>query len=135
MYEVTMEELTIFVALGFCCGVFVSVFLSRFFEVVHLHRMVQETVIHLIWMLAKMTEDIYFLRQLKRSALEEADFTPEQVKRFEETDDKFLTNWKDTVILSLVSRSPRHFRGMLPFKSWNQAISFMNEAFREERTK
>tara|TARA_Y100001973_G_C5172072_1_gene319705 strand:+ start:517 stop:924 length:408 start_codon:yes stop_codon:yes gene_type:complete len=135
MYEVTMEELSVFVALGFCCGVFASVFLGRFFEVVHLHRMVRETTIHLIWMLAKMTEDIHFLRQLKRSAMEEAHFTPEQVKRFEETDDKFLTNWKDTVILALVSRSPRHFRGMLPFKSWNQAISFMNEALREERTK
>ena len=65
MYEVTMEELSVFVALGFCCGVFASVFLGRFFEVVHLHRMVRETTIHLIWMLAKMTEDIHFLHQLR----------------------------------------------------------------------
>ena len=132
MYEVTMEELTIFVALGFCCGVFVSVFLSRFFEVVHLHRMVQETVIHLIWMLAKMTEDIYFLRQLKRSAMEEADFTPEQIKVYEETDDKFLTNWKDTVIVSLVKRAPRHFKSMLPFHDWNSATRFLNNTLKGE---
>ena len=34
MYEVTMQELGIFTALGFCCGIFASVFLARFFEVV-----------------------------------------------------------------------------------------------------
>jgi len=130
MYEVTTQELMVFVVLGFCAGIFVSIFLARFFEVIHTWRLVQETLVHLIMMCAKIVEDVAFLGELKRKHMQEVNFTREQIRNFQEVDERTLTNWKDSVILSIVKRAPPHFRSMLPFKNWNEAIRFMNDAVR-----
>jgi hypothetical protein len=132
MYEVTMQDLTVFVALGFCCGLFASVFLARLLEVIHTWRMVQQTVVYLLWMCSKLVEDVAFLQEVKRSHMRKAEFTPEQVRQFEEVDDKYLTNWKDSVILGLVKRAPPHFRSMLPFKDWREAMQFMEQELKND---
>ena len=132
MYEVTMHELGIFVVLGFCSGIFASIFLARFFEVVHTWRMVTRTVVHLLMMCAKIVEDLAFLGELKRIHMRKAEFTQDQIREFEQADEKTLTNWKDSVILSLVHRAPPHFRSMFPFKNWNEAMKFMNSALKSD---
>jgi hypothetical protein len=132
MYEVTMQDLTVFVALGFCCGLFASVFLARLLEVIHTWRMVQQTVVYLLWMCSKLVEDVAFLQEVKRSHMRKAEFTSEQVRQFEEVDDKYLTNWKDSVILGLVKRAPPHFRSMLPFKDWREAMQFMEQELKND---
>ena len=130
MYEVTTHDLMIFVVLGFCSGIFASIFLARFLEVVHTWRLVQETVLYLLLMCAKIVEDVAFLTEVKRKHMKAADFTSQQIRQFEEVDDKTLTNWKDSVILSIVKRAPPHFRSLLPFKNWNDAMRFMNDALK-----
>ena len=132
MYEVTMQDLTVFIALGFCCGLFASIFVARFLEVVHTWRMVQDTITHLLWMCSKIVEDVAFLQEVKRSHMRKAEFTTEQIRKFDEVDDKYLTNWKDSVILGLVKRAPPHFRSMLPFKDWREAMRFMNDELKGE---
>ncbi len=132
MYEVTMQDLTVFVALGFCCGLFASVFIARLLEVIHTWRMVRQTIIHLLWMCSKLVEDVAFLQEVKKSHMRKAEFTPEQIRQFEEVDDKYLTNWKDSVILGLVKRAPPHFRSMLPFKDWREAIQFMEQELKND---
>ncbi len=64
--------------------------------------------------------------------MRKAEFTREQIRQFEEVDDKYLTNWKDSVILGLVKRAPPHFRSMLPFKDWREAMRFMNDELKGE---
>ena len=132
MYEVTMQDLTIFVALGFCCGIFASVFLARLFEVVHTWRMVKETTVWLLYMCAKLVEDVAFLQQVKKDHMRRADFTAQQIQSFEEVDDRYLTNWKNSVILSLVKRSPPHFRSLLPFTDWQEAMRFMEKELKND---
>ena len=132
MYEVTMQDLTVFIALGFCCGLFASIFVARFLEVVHTWRMVQDTITHLLWMCSKIVEDVAFLQEVKRSHMRKAEFITEQIRQFDEVDDKYLTNWKDSVILGLVKRAPPHFRSMLPFKDWREAMRFMNDELKGE---
>ena len=132
MYEVTMQELGIFVALGFCCGIFASVFLARFFEVVHTWRMVKETVVWLLYMCSKLIEDVAFLQQVKKDHMRRAEFTSEQIRDFEKVDDQYLTNWKNSVILSLVKRAPPHFRSLLPFTNWREAMRFMEEELKND---
>lgn len=131
MYELTMEELIMFVAMGFCCGIFASVFLARFIEVVHTWRMVKETVIWLLHMCSKLVEDVAFLEEVKRTHMRQAEFTQEQIQEFEKVDKRYLTNWKDSVILALVKRAPPHFKSLLPFTNWNEAMSYMNEELRD----
>jgi hypothetical protein len=127
-----MQDLTIFVALGFCCGLFASVFLARLLEVIHTWRMVQQTIVYLLWMCSKLVEDVAFLQEVKRSHMRKAEFTSEQIREFEEVDNKYLTNWKDSVILGLVKRAPPHFRSMLPFKDWREAMQFMEQELKHD---
>jgi hypothetical protein len=132
MYEVTMQELSVFVVLGFCAGIFISIWLSRLLEVIHAWRVVQETIVYLLMMCAKIVEDVAFLGEVKRKHMQEAKFTREQIRQFEEVDQRTLTNWKDSVILSIVKRSPPHFRSLVPFKDWNDAMRFMNESLKDD---
>ena len=88
MYEVTMQDLTVFIALGFCCGLFASIFVARFLEVVHTWRMVQDTITHLLWMCSKIVEDVAFLQEVKRSHMRKAEFTTEQIRQFDQVLDK-----------------------------------------------
>jgi hypothetical protein len=125
MYEVTTRELMVFVVLGFAGGVFASVYLSKLFEVVHLWRFCQEVTAHCLLMCVKIIEDVAFLSEVKRKHMQKADFTPEQIRQFEEVDERTLTNWKDSVILSLVSAAPARFRTLMPFTNWKEAIKFL----------
>jgi putative Mn2+ efflux pump MntP len=131
MYEVTMQELSVFVVLGFMAGVFTSFYLTRLFEVVHMWRLLREVIAHLLLMCVGIIEDVEFLKELKRKQMSESGFTREQMKKFQEVDDRTLTNWKDTVILSLVTKVPRNFRSMLPFNNWHEAMAFLNRELRD----
>ena len=132
MYELTMHELGIFVVLGFCLGVFVSFYLARLIEVVHTWHIVEETIAQLLLMLAKMAEDIHFLHELKKQDMVHSSLTPEQVQAFEDIDKAALTNWKESVILSIVNRAPRRFRSLVPFSSWDEAMRHLNTVLKKD---
>jgi len=125
MYEITMQELSVLVVLSFATGVFTSFYLTRLFEIVHMWRLLREVVAHLLLMCVGIIEDIEFLKELKRKQMHESGFTPEQMQKFQEVDERTLTNWKDTVILSLVTKVPRNFRSMVPFNNWHEAMAFL----------
>jgi hypothetical protein len=130
MYEVTMQELSVFVVLGFMAGVFTSFYLTRVFEVVHMWRLLREVIAHLLLMCLEIVEDVAFLQELKRKQMHDSDFTLEQIRKFEEVDERTLTKWKDAVILSLVTKVPRSFRSMVPFNNWREAMAFLNTELR-----
>ena len=109
-------------------------FLARFFEVVHTWRMVKETIVWFLYMCSKIVEDVAFLQEVKNTHMRKADFTAEQIREFEKVDEKYLTNWKDSVILSLVKRSPPHFRSLLPFTDWREAMRFMEKELKNRIT-
>jgi|TARA_R100001530_G_C4287621_1_gene147189 hypothetical protein len=126
MYEVSNGDLMIFAVLGFCAGLFMSYYLTRLFEIVHMWRVFQETLVRIILMLAFTHENIEFLRELKRKQMDESGFTKKQIQEFEEVDDKTLTNWKNSTIMSLVNTAPPRFRTMMPFVTWEEAMKFAN---------
>jgi len=130
MYEVSMQELSVFVVLGFCAGVFTSFYLTRLIEVVHMWRLLRELVAHLLLMCLGIIEDVEFLKELKRKQMRESGFTREQMDKFDEVDDRTLTNWKNAVILSLVTKAPRNFRSMMPFNNWHEAMVFLKTELR-----
>ena len=131
MYEVTMQELSVFVVLGFMCGVFTSFYLTRFFEVVHMWRLLREVIAHLLLMCVGIIEDVEFLKELKRKQMHESGFTQEQMRKFQEVADMTLTKWKDAVILSLITKVPRGFRTMMPFNNWHEAMAFLRTELKE----
>ena len=126
MYEITHETLTVFILLGFMAGVFGTVFLTRIFEVVHMWRLFQSVLTHLLMMCITIIEHVSFLNQLKVKAMNDADFSPKQIREFESVWEQTLSTWEDAVILSIVNRSPEKFRSMIPFKNWKEAVKFVD---------
>ena len=126
MLEVTSQELMVFVVLGFVAGVFTSFYLTRFMEVVHMWRLLSHVLVHAVLMCMGIVEDIAFLKTLKKKQMIESGFTDKQVREFEEVDDRVLTNWKNSVIISLVDRAPSPFRTMMPFGNWTEAVAYLN---------
>ena len=124
-YDVTIEDLAVFVVLGFSLGVFTSFYLTRLLELVHMHRIFRQVIAHLLLMCTGIIEDIAFLKELKTKQMHESGFTAEQIEKFQEVDDRTLTNWKQSVIISLVSKVPRPFRSMLPFNTWEGAVAHL----------
>jgi len=131
MYEVTMQDLTVFVVLGFMCGVFTSFYLTRLLELVHMHRTFRQVIAHLLLMCIGIIEDIEFLKTLKHKQMLESGFTAKQIEDFEAVDDNTLTNWKQSVILSLISKVPKGFRSMLPFNNWDEAVAHLQNELEE----
>ena len=127
MYEVSTQELMTFVVLGFVAGVFTSFYLTRLLEVVHMWRLFSHVLSHIILMCVGVVEDIAFLKTLKKKQMTESGFTNKQIKEFEEVDDRVLTNWKNSVIISLVDRAPRPFRTMMPFNNWAEASDYLSK--------
>ena len=128
MYEVSNGDLMIFAVLGFCAGLFMSYYLTRLMEVVHIWRVFRETLVRIMLMLAFTHENIEFLRELKRKQMDESGFTKKQIRQFEEVDDKTLTNWKNSTIMSLVNTAPPRFRTMMPFTTWEEAMKYADSA-------
>lgn len=127
MYEVTPQELSVFVSLGFVLGVFTSFYLTRLLEAVHMWRLFSHVLGHLLVMCLGIVEDVSFLKELKRKQMTSSGFTKEQIDNFQQVDDRVLTNWKESVIISLVSRAPAPFRSMMPFGSWDEAMCYLSE--------
>ena len=118
----------VFVVLGFALGIFASVYLSRLFEVVHMWRLLREVVAHSLLMCTTIIEDVEFLKEVKRKQMKQSDFTDEQIRRFEEVDDRVMTNWKDSIIVALIATSPPRFRTLMPFTNWKEATRFLEES-------
>lgn len=122
----------VFVVLGFCAGIFMSVYLTRLIEVIHMWRIVREVIVRILLMCVTIIEDVEFLKELKRTQMSKADFTPQQIRDFEEVDDRTLTNWKNSVITSVLTTAPPRFRPMMPFENWPQAVAFLERSLKKE---
>lgn len=126
MLEVTSQELMVFVVLGFVAGVFTSFYLTRLLEIVHMWRLLSHVLSHMILMCMGIVEDVAFLKTLKKKQMVESGFTDKQVREFEEVDERVLTNWKNSVIISLIDRAPSPFRTMIPFSNWTEAVAYLD---------
>jgi|TARA_Y100000310_G_scaffold253965_1_gene260993 hypothetical protein len=126
MYELSTQELMVFVVLGFCCGVFATYYLGRILEIIHMWRLLRQVIAHLLFMCLTIVENVEFLNTLKLKSMHDADFTNEQIREFEEVWEHTLTNWKDSAILAIVSKGPPYFRTMMPFDDWKGAMKFLN---------
>ena len=126
MYELSTQELMVFVVLGFCCGVFATYYLARLFEVIHMWRLLRQVIAHLLFMCFSMVESIEFLTTLKVKAMHEADFSDKQIREFEQVWEETLTNWQNSAIHTLVAKAPPYFRTMMPFDDWKSAMKFLN---------
>jgi hypothetical protein len=131
--DITVQDLQVFCALSFVGGIFASLWLTRFFEVVHTWRLFKEVLYHLLYMAVGLVEDVEFIREVKAKHLHEAGYDEEQIRAFQTVDDYNLTQWKENVIVKLLTRIPPRFRTMMPFRSYTEATRYLNKALKSEQ--
>jgi hypothetical protein len=112
---------------GYLVGTLSTVLFTRFFELVHMWKMVNNVVYQLLLMCVLIVESISFINELKIKTMRLAGLSNEQIETFQLVWDEQLTNWKDTVIMVLVNAAPSRFRQMLEFSNWNEAIKYLED--------
>jgi hypothetical protein len=128
--EITDLQLVALVV-AFFIGVFGCRFATHFFEVCHAAILVEKTVYHCLLMCAKVHEDLVFLREIKLKHLKEGEFTTSQVREFQEVDGQILTNWKESIIQSMLISAPPSFGFTLKFTNWREAMEQLREMRKE----
>ena len=120
----------VFVALGFSLGIFVSFYLTRLLELVHTWKLLESVIQSTLLMCLTIAEDVAFVKELKRKKLEESNYTPEQINEFEKVDEITFSNWKESVIQSMITTVPRPFKSMMPFGDWGSAMKYLQNSIK-----
>ena len=128
--EITDLQLVALVV-TFFMGVFASRFATHFFEVCHAAILVEKTVYHCLLMCAKVHEDLVFLREIKLKHLQEGEFSHAQVREFQQVDKQILTTWKESIIQSILIKTPPSFLFVIKFTSWNEEMVQLKEMRKE----
>ena len=105
-------------------------FSARFFEYVHLVRLVQVLHLHTLTLLGGAVEDIAFIKQLKYKTLEEQGASRSEIRTIKEVDAQALENWKKSVIRKFVDTCPAPFRALIRFSTWDEAMEVLTEYYR-----
>ena len=115
----------------FLFGAFVAVFLTRLLSITHAAFLVHEAIYDSLKMLAKMHEDLHFVRELKHKEMKKSGLNEEQITKFEEVDDKIIQGWKNTVIQNIILNSPPTFRKIIKFSNWKEAMEQLNSMYKK----
>ena len=129
--ELTGIQIAIIVCIYFF-GVFSCRFATTFFEVSHAARLVERTVFRCLLICAKIHEDVSFITEIKYNHLRKCDFTKQQIQDFQKVDKEIITNWKNSVVQTILVNSPHSFSFVTNFTNWKEAMRRLDE-MREER--
>tara|TARA_R110000824_G_scaffold220663_1_gene407823 strand:- start:1458 stop:1859 length:402 start_codon:yes stop_codon:yes gene_type:complete len=68
-------------------------------------------------------------REVKYKALKNAgeEITEEELEKLKRYDETFVQDWRSTAVRSIITNSPDYCRGFLNFKSWYQAMNFLDK--------
>ena len=106
-------------------------FAARFFEYVHLVRLVQLLHLHTLTLLGGVVEDVAFIKQLKYKTLEDEGASRSTIRTIKEADNKALENWKKSVIQKFIDTCPPPFRTIIRFSTWDEAMEILTEYYRQ----
>jgi uncharacterized protein (UPF0335 family) len=113
-------------------GVFSCKFATQFFEVSHAARVVERTIYRCLLLCAKIHEDAAFLQEIKYKHLKEAGFDKKQIRDFMDVDKQIMNSWKESIVQTILTHSPKVFSFVLKFTNWKEAMHQLNEMREEE---
>jgi len=79
-------------------------------------------------LLMSAVEDTAFIKYIKKRTLKESDFSEEEIRVYQEVDEKFFKNWKESTIIKLNEALPKKFRS-LSLQNWQSASNILDEAY------
>ena len=114
-------------------GVFSCRFAAQFFEICHAWRLVEKVIYRCLLMCSKIHEDAEFLREIKYNHLRKTDFDKKRLREFMEVDDKFMSNWKESIIQTILINTPLSFSFATKFTNWREAMRQLDEMHEEQQ--
>jgi len=79
-------------------------------------------------LLMSAVEDTAFIKYIKKRTLKESDFSEEEIRVYQEVDEEFFKNWKESTIIKLNEALPKKFRA-LSLQNWQSASNILDEAY------
>jgi len=128
-----MEALFSPEALWFFIGVLIHKIGSTLLGYGRVALFAQDIILHSLRLLASLTEDVAHLRQLKYLQMKKGGATDEAVDLAKEMDEKTFGNWKDSIIHKFRTNYPHQLRGIVKFKTWEEALEILTKELKKRR--
>ena len=122
-------------ALYFLGGAITYSLMAKFLQYVQLVKFVDEITTQILKLLGCVAEDVAYAKALKFKALDESDFSQEQIDHIKEIDERAFINWKGTIIIKMVEVYPKQLRPLLPFYDWDSAMKALTDIYLKEARK
>lgn len=121
--------------LWFLGGAITYSVIAKLLQYVQLVKFVDDITTQILKLLGCVAEDVAFAKALKFKALEESDFTEEQIQSVKQVDEMAFINWKAMTIIKIVDTYPKQMKHLLPFYDWDSAMKALTDIYIKEARK
>lgn len=92
----------------------------------------REMELSILLLLAKIADDLAFLKEFKHRALEKSKLSQEEINDIKELDERTVDGWKEVTIEKLKLTVPRQFRSAIRFSTWREAMNLLSKNIKDD---
>jgi len=117
----------------FVAGALAHAVLSRFFTQVWFLVFAKDMLHMFLKMLGALSMEIATARDAKYQALEEGDYTEQEIEAVKVIDKVTDASWKMALINALINSFPKRYRHLVTFYDWDGAMKVLQDIYSKER--
>ena len=117
----------------FVAGALAHAVLSRFFTQVWFMVFAKDMLHMFLKMLGALSMEIATARDAKYQALEEGDYTEQEIEAVKVIDKVADASWKMALVNALINSFPKRYRHLVTFYDWDGAMKVLNDIYSRER--
>tara|TARA_R100000008_G_scaffold10875_1_gene5456 strand:+ start:221 stop:625 length:405 start_codon:yes stop_codon:yes gene_type:complete len=117
----------------FVAGALAHAVLSRFFTQVWFMVFAKDMLHMFLKMLGALSVEIATARAAKYQALEEGDYTEQEIDAVKVIDKVTDASWKMALINALINSFPKRYRHLVTFYDWDGAMKVLQDIYSRER--
>tara|TARA_R100001079_G_scaffold87541_1_gene50300 strand:+ start:87 stop:491 length:405 start_codon:yes stop_codon:yes gene_type:complete len=117
----------------FVAGALAHAVLSRFFTQVWFMVFAKDMLHMFLKMLGALSVEIATARTAKYQALEEGDYTEQEIQAVKVIDKVTDASWKMALVNALINSFPKRYRYLVTFYDWDGAMKVLQDIYTKER--
>ncbi len=117
----------------FVAGALAHAVLSRFFTQVWFLVFAKDMLHMFLKMLGALSMEIATARAAKYQALEEGDYTEQEIEAVKVIDKVTDASWKMALVNALINSFPKRYRHLVTFYDWDGAMKVLQDIYSKER--
>ena len=121
--------------LWFILGVFSYRIVSGLLQYGQLAVLFEEQLNHILKLLDILSKDLDTALEMKYSIMKDTGTHDEEIKIIQDTDDKLLKIWRETMIARIITHWPKLYKKLIRFNNWNEAMKQVRNAKKRVVTK